>query len=178
VDCGAYDGDTIRGFLEQSKGRFRKIVAFEPDPESFRRLSETVASLLRGDSIELHQAATGAEKGVVAFNADGSLGASVGSRALAVDCVTLDEVLQDAAPTYVKMDVEGAEIDTIRGASRIIRDHAPVLAVCSYHTQDHLWAIPRLIHSIRPDYRFYIRPHLMEVWDLVCYAIPPERGIS
>ena len=36
---------------------------------------------------------------------------------------------------------------------------------------------PRLIHSIRPDYRFYLRPHLIEAWDLVCYAVPRHRAL-
>jgi FkbM family methyltransferase len=177
IDCGAFDGDTVRGFLDQAQNGFRKIVAFEPDPASFRKLSDLVSTLPCKDSIEIHQAATGAEKGVVQFSGDGTAAASVGSGPLSVNCVTLDEALGDTVPTYIKMDIEGAEIDTIRGASRIIRDHAPVLTICSYHKQDHLWSIPRLIHAIRPDYRFYLRPHLIEVWDLVCYAIPANRGV-
>jgi FkbM family methyltransferase len=175
VDCGAYDGDTIRGFLDQAKDGFRKIIAFEPDPASFRELSALVSTLPCKNAIEIHEAATGAEKGVVRFSGDGTSAASVGSGPLEVSCVTLDEALAGQIPTYIKMDIEGAEIDAIRGAARVIRDHAPVLAICSYHKQDHLWAIPRLIHSIRPDYRFYLRPHLIEVWDLVCYAVPANR---
>ena len=76
------------------------------------------------------------------------------------------------------MDIEGAEPDAIRGASRAIEAEAPILTVCSYHQQDHLWTIPLLIHSIRPDYRFFLRPHLLEVWDLVCYAVPETRLID
>ncbi len=51
----------------------------------------------------------------------------------------------------------------------------PVLTICSYHKQDHLWRIPLLIHSICDGYRFFLRPHLLEVWDLVCYAVPENR---
>jgi len=84
-------------------------------------------------------------------------------------------VLSTPAPTYLKMDIEGAEVDTLAGASRVIRDHAPVLAICCYHCQDHLWRIPLPIHSLNPDYRFFLRPHDLEMWDLVCYAIPSGR---
>ena len=54
-------------------------------------------------------------------------------------------------------------------------ERRPVLAICSYHRQTDLWRIPELIHSIDADYRLFIRPHLIEGWDLVCYAVPAER---
>ena len=44
VDCGAYDGDTIRMFLHRQRD-FREIVAFEPDPENYRRLQACVDAL-------------------------------------------------------------------------------------------------------------------------------------
>jgi FkbM family methyltransferase len=175
VDCGAYDGDSLKNFLVRAQPGFQRILAFEPDPASYRKLSELVSSLPCKDAIEIHQAAVGAENGTVIFSADGSLGASTGSGSLEVKCVKLDEALRGTVPTFLKMDIEGAELDAIRGARCMIQKHAPALAICSYHTQDHVWNIPRLIHSIRPDYKFYLRPHLMEVWDVVCYAIPAHR---
>jgi ABC-type glutathione transport system ATPase component len=57
----------------------------------------------------------------------------------------------------------------------IIARHQPVLAICSYHRQDHVWRIPRLIHSLHAGYHLFLRPHVMDVWDLVCYAIPEGR---
>jgi hypothetical protein len=57
----------------------------------------------------------------------------------------------------------------------VIREHSPILAISCYHLQDHLWSIPLLINSLNPDYDFYLRPHDLEVWDLVCYAIPCSR---
>ncbi len=175
VDCGAYDGDTLVSFLAQPKPGFKKVFAFEPDPANFAKLSQRVAQLPARDSIVIHQAATGAENGPVLFTADGTWAASMGSGTTLVDCVELDDTLKDAPPTYIKMDIEGAELDAIEGARQIIARHSPVLAVCSYHKQDHVWNIPRLIHSINPGYRFFLRPHGIEVWDLVCYAIPLRR---
>ena len=76
------------------------------------------------------------------------------------------------------MDIEGAEIDAIEGGIRVIRKESPVLAVCAYHAQDHLWNIPIAIHRINPQYALFLRPHMTECWDTVCYAIPPERMLS
>ena len=92
-----------------------------------------------------------------------------------MDCIALDEILSDQKPTYIKMDIEGSELQALTGAQNIIKKNLPVLAICSYHSQDHLWKIPALIHSYSDQYRFFLRPHLLEVWDLVCYAIPINR---
>ena len=91
---------------------------------------------------------------------------------MVVNCVALDTALSGAQPTYIKMDIEGAELDALNGARGIIKQYAPVLAICTYHLQDHLWKIPLLIESMNPGYNFFLHPHLVEGWDLVCYAIP------
>lgn len=177
VDCGAFDGDTVQLFLQESGGAFRKIVAFEPDPGNFLRLQENSRHMPGADrqAISVCHAATGARCERVRLMALGNMSSYVGEGDVEVDSVALDEVLGDPPPTYVKMDIEGAEVDTLRGAARIIRKHAPVLAICCYHLQDHLWSIPLLIRSINSDYRFFLRPHGLEMWDLVCYAIPKHR---
>jgi FkbM family methyltransferase len=175
VDCGAYDGDTIRSFVEQPQPGFGQVFAFEPDPASFAKMERLVATLPRRESIVMRRAATGDENGAVSFSADGTPAASVGSGDLQVDCVKLDDALKGVIPTYIKMDIEGSEPDALAGAGRLIAEHSPVLAICSYHRQDHVWSIPQLIHALNPNYRFFLRPHLVEVWDLVCYAIPAAR---
>ncbi len=66
-------------------------------------------------------------------------------------------------------------MDALVGARKTIQEKLPVLAVCAYHNQDHVWRIPLLIHSFSDQYRFFLRPHNLEGWDLVCYAIPLDR---
>jgi FkbM family methyltransferase len=177
VDCGAYDGDSIRTFLDQPKKSFKKIYGFEPDPANFRKLREEVSLRAERDSITLQCAAVGAHNGSVTFSGDGNEASSVGKGEMVVNCITLDEVLSGTEPTYIKMDIEGAELDALNGARKIIQRHSPVLAICSYHLQNHLWKIPLLIQSMNPSYSFFLRPHLLEGWDLVCYAIPKSRLI-
>jgi FkbM family methyltransferase len=175
VDCGAYDGDSIRSFLDKAKNSFQRIYSFEPDPANFERLERDVALRSERESITLQRAAVGAHTGTVTFSGDGNEASSVGKGGMVVDCVTLDQVLSGAQPTYIKIDIEGAELDALNGARGIIQRYSPVLAICSYHLQDHLWKIPLLIQSINPNYSFFLRPHLVEGWDTVCYAIPKAR---
>jgi FkbM family methyltransferase len=174
VDCGAFDGDTVKLFLTECGGQFDRIVAFEPDSRNFARLCQEVGN---NRAISVCHAATGAIGGKVRLVAEGGPGSAIGDGDEEVDCVALDEALK-CHPTYLKMDIEGAELDTLLGARRTIADQAPVLAICCYHRQDHLWKIPLLIHSLNPEYRFYLRPHDLEMWDLVCYAIPPHRAVT
>jgi FkbM family methyltransferase len=175
IDCGAYDGDSIRSFLDQPINTFQKVYGFEPDPANFSKLEQDVSMRPERESITLQCAAVGAHNGTVTFSGDGNEASSVGKGDIVVNCVTLDEALSGTAPTYVKMDIEGAELDALNGARGTIQKHFPVLAICSYHVQNHLWKIPLLIQSIRSNYRFFLHPHLLEGWDLVCYAIPESR---
>jgi FkbM family methyltransferase len=175
VDCGAYDGDSIRSFLDLSKKSFQRIYSFEPDPANFEKLKKDVALRAERVAITLQRAALGAQTGTVKFSAGGNEASSVGKGGMVVNCVTLDEVLSETQPTYIKMDIEGAELDALNGGREIIQRYSPVLAICTYHLQNHLWKIPLLIQSINPNYSFFLRPHLVEGWDVVCYAIPKSR---
>jgi FkbM family methyltransferase len=177
IDCGAYDGDTIRSLLRRGVFSDGQIVAFEPDAANFRQLQRYVATLpapLR-ERISLQQAAVGARCCKVEFDATGTEASAVGSGGAIVDCVALDEALGDRRPTYIKMDIEGSELEAVTGAGGIIKAAQPVLAICVYHHQDHLWRIPAALADLTDEYRFYLRPHLLEVWDLVCYAVPVGR---
>lgn len=180
VDCGAFDGDTAKLFIHESEGRFRSIIAFEPDPANFAHLKKNIKQMPGAErhAISVFHAATGSRPARVRLLSGIGKSSSVGEGDVEVDSVALDDVLGDPAPTYVKMDIEGAELDTLEGASRTIREHRPVLAICCYHRQNHLWKIPLLIRALSTDYRFFLRPHDLEMWDLVCYAIPKERLVT
>lgn len=89
--------------------------------------------------------------------------------------MALDTELSGLQTTYLKMDIEGAEAASLNGGAELIRRQAPVLAISAYHRQDDIWNLPLLIQSINPNYSFFLRPHLLEGFDLVCYAIPNER---
>ena len=177
VDCGAFDGDTARLFARETDAKFKKIFAFEPDPVSFEKLLATLRDLpgARPDNVAAFCCATGARNERLRFIASGTAMSAVGDGDLEVDARTLDETLTGAKPTYVKMDIEGSEPEALAGARKIVAEHSPVLAISCYHRQDHLWKIPLQIASLNPNYRFHLRPHDLEMWDLICYAIPPGR---
>jgi FkbM family methyltransferase len=181
VDCGAFDGDSIRSLLRRQPEFRGKIIAIEPDPTNFGSLYKYVASLTGDmrDRINLLPVAVGKDYGTVRFAATGQASSIVSSNgSLEVKTVPLDMILVDNSPTFIKMDIEGAEIDALIGAHRTVGKVSPALAICVYHQADHLWRIPLLIRSYSDQYKFYLRPHNEECWDLVCYAIPKTRLIA
>jgi|SRR5579862_3147637 len=173
VDCGAFDGDTLDAFFRASDSTFLSVFAFEPDPANYEKLGGFVKTL-SGDvqnRITLARAGVGAKNGRESFTAQGSLASHFGAGGELVEVVALDSALGEQRPTFIKMDIEGAEPEALLGARRHIQDASPLLAISCYHRQDHLWSIPLLIDSLKPGYKFYLRPHDVEGWDLVCYAV-------
>jgi FkbM family methyltransferase len=178
VDCGAFDGVTIRAFLKRQGAAFCQVVAFEPDPTNYDKLTSYAASLPPNlaNKVNLLPRAVGADWERVRFDASASEGSCVSATgSIEVECVPLDGQLPGIVPTYLKMDIEGSEYDALLGSRQIIARHRPLLAICVYHRQEHVWTVPSLIHSLCPDYRLFLRPHLPDGWQLVCYAVPPER---
>jgi len=180
VDCGAYDGDSLADFLGWSHGEFQKVIAFEPDPGCFVKLQEFTSRCPESRRrIECRQLAVAAASGVVRFDATGQAGASISdSGSIEVKTVALDEALAGEEPTFIKMDIEGAEPDALRGARETIRRTRPILAICVYHQQNHLWRLPLLMKELLPEARFFLRSYCLDGLDTVCYAVPADRLTS
>ena len=181
VDGGAYDGDTIRTLSRVHGNRFAHLLAVEPDPANFAKLAAVVDALPEDvrARVDCRQIALASDPRTLYLDATGTAAsttsADASSGAVAVKAETIDNLVGPHRPTFIKLDIEGFEIDALHGARETIRRHAPILAVCVYHLQDHLWKIPLLLRAWRDDYAFFLRPHNEEGWDLVCYAVPRSR---
>jgi FkbM family methyltransferase len=177
VDCGAYTGDTAEQVIRRNAD-FSSIIAIEADPGNFDRLTEWIDTLDAplASRIRTLNVAVGAKPGRLHFRASGDEGACLAPDGdVSVECVPLDDLRTDAPPTFIKMDIEGAELEALQGARRTIRTNRPILSICVYHKQDDLWRIPLFIQTLAEDYRFYLRPHDVDGWQLVCYAVPENR---
>ncbi len=178
IDCGAFDGDTLKAFLKRREASFKKYIAFEPDPQNFTALENCIASLDENlqKRVECYPYAVGEAREKVWFESTGGVDARVKEDGIwQVDSFPLDESLAHVRPTFIKMDIEGSEIEALVGAKQVIGENHPVLAICVYHKPHDLWSIPLQIKRLYDGYHFFLRPHLDEGWDLVCYAVPSER---
>ena len=173
VDCGAYTGDTVEA-LRRQVGKVDTIVAFEPDADSFRDLAATIRSRSgeRARAILAYPCGVWSATEMKAFDNPNAPDCRV-SEAGAVwsQCVRLDDALMYLAPTCIKMDVEGAEAEAIKGARRILTERRPDLAISVYHRFSDLWEILALLAGIRDDYRFYLRSYEHCNQETVLYAV-------
>ncbi len=176
VDAGAYDGDSVRRFIERADDRYARILAFEPDPQTYARLKESFAKEPRVETINagLHR-----HKAALRFRNDATRGAIFTDTGdCRIDVVSLDEVLAGAPASYIKMNIEGAEIDALYGARKTIARWTPKLAVSVYHRASDLWRIPQIVRELNPRYHLYLRQHDGGVIETVLYAIPRAAASS
>lgn len=182
VDCGAFDGDTVLQYARASQGRYRKIIALEPDPYTFQKLASCAKTI---DRVATLNAGAGAAFGKMPFIAGGLMSSHAASAGAAgfsapgelvyVDLIRLDDL--SPRPTYVKMDIEGFERQALAGARGLLSAGETAFAVTLYHRMSDLWQIARFIHDVAPGLRLYLR-HYAEDWaETICYAVPPNRVI-
>jgi FkbM family methyltransferase len=172
VDGGSYDGDTIRSFIGRVHGRFSDVYAFEPDPVTFEKLKANFQ-----DEPRVHPIHAGlySRSGSLRFRDDASRGAIFAADGeIEMPVTTIDEVLGDKRLTYIKMNIEGAEIDALQGGRKSITKWRPRLALSIYHRADDLWRIPQLVLDLDPDYQLYLRQHDGGIIETVLYALPKK----
>ena len=122
---------------------FRHAFAFEPDPENRTALASNLEAQSVGPRVRIMPFAVGNTNGAVSFTCTNSASSHLTAESgVAIQCRRLDDIKWPLAPTFVKMDIEGAEPEALAGAAALLRQHHPVLAICTYHRSEHLWKIP------------------------------------
>lgn len=170
LDGGAYDGDTIKTFIKESKNIFKKIYAFEPDDKSFVELNQCLKEL-SDDRITCYKIGLGKNKEKLRFTNEGNLQSKISkSGETTINIDTIDS-LKDIAFTYIKLDIEGFEKQALMGGKKTIKKYKPKLAICLYHNIEDLWEMPDLVNKINPKYKFYLRHYTDFLFDTICYAI-------
>jgi len=178
IDCGAYTGDTIDVFLKHCPD-YNQIVAFEPAPKIFKKLEEKYAN---NPKITLINAGVYDKEGIVSFSDTGADGNSRISDAITYDAdeeltsikvKTIDNLNLEKV-TFIKMDVEGAELNALKGAEKTILRDKPKLAICIYHSNEDMVCIAEHIHKLMPEYKFYVKQHYLfpSAAETVFYALP------
>ena len=176
VDAGCYQCDTVLHFIKASGGRYEKILAFEPDHrnmESCRRIADENHI----QNIELFEAGLWDREEMVNFVEENGLGSHVDTDAQAgsascVKMVALDQIIKQEHVSFIKMDIEGAELKALHGARRTIAENKPLLAICVYHKPEDFVEIAEYIKSIEPEYKLYLRQYGTLPYSTILYAIP------
>ena len=173
IDLGAYDGDTVQEFVRRTGGQYRRILAFEPDKKNYVKLERNVTAMELPD-ITLFPCASWSTPGALTFAGKGGRNSALGEKGYTVPAESVDHVLAGDEATYIKMDVEGAEYETLLGCRVTISRYAPKLAVSAYHRTWDLLELAQLLWQLNPQYRVYLRHHpYIPGWETNLYACAP-----
>jgi len=166
IDAGGFDGYTTQEFIKRCSN-FKSIHIFEPEAEN---LGKAKNNLKKYPSIEFHPYGLYSKKTSFRFATGGSASRISEQGEIEIKVDALDNVV-DAPVTFIKMDIEGAEIEAIKGAESLIRTHKPRLAISAYHRADDFWKIPETVWSIRSDYKIYMRHYMEGVTETVMFFV-------
>ena len=177
VCCGAYDGENIKR-LGKNIGRTDTIICFEPEPLIYSKLADCARNHLNvvANSIVCFQNAVSNENGVFPFISGDGLGSRLDPAGDDyAQCVKLDDALVSFNPTFISMDIEGAEVMALSGANAIINECKPDLGVCAYHYPEQIAEVILKISEISPHYKFFVRNYTSYLTETVVYASHPNK---
>lgn len=174
VDAGAFDGQTSAMFVRWAE-KYRKIFALEPDPQNRVKCRKVLEAI--GAEYEILPFGAWNKRERLSF-AVGLNGGShvkdskndVNEKQITIEADRLDDLIHEKV-SFIKMDIEGAEINALRGAERTIKAYKPKLAISVYHKKEDIWEIPKLILSYVPEYRLYLRHYSPFKDETVLYCI-------
>ena len=176
VDGGAYNGDTLREFMELTGGSYAKIYACEPDARNFKKLQALVQEQ-QWPRVQCVPQGLWSTKAELAFSATSGRQAALltelgtAKKTVPVLVTSLDELLGTDQATYIKLDVEGAELPVLQGAAIQLRGR-PKLLVAAYHHDRDLWELPLALWQACPEYKIYLRKHpYVPDWELNFLAL-------
>jgi len=171
VDCGALDGGSVFDFIRRAKS-YDYIYSFEPDQLQYI-FTKMMLNLYGVERYELHNLGVYNEESRLAFSSKESGDSRIIEEGeLMIQVTSLDTILLGKAnrPTYIKMDVEGSEMEALKGSYNIIKRDFPKLAISVYHGNTHIYEVPYWIKTNFPKYKIYMRQH-HNINETVCYAI-------
>jgi len=174
IDCGCLDGESSIAFSKWCKGK-GKIYAFEPDQQNIQKCRHNMERDC-GMDWRLIEKGAWSEDAVLSFRENNSGTSAIcenGEQEIQV--TSIDRVVaREDRVTFIKMDIEGAELEALKGASETIKRNKPRLAISLYHKPEDTVEIPLYIKSLVPEYKFYLRSYVPLDIETVLYAVCEE----
>jgi len=177
VDAGCCNFSTSARLLELVTDA-QRIYAFEPDHENIQLVLQGIERNNAQHIVKLYDFALWSSNEELAFwVSDFEKGGScvaAGRSNTNVSGRKLDEiVLPEDIVTFIKMDIEGAELEALRGAADIIKRDKPKLAISIYHKETDYVDIAEYILSLVSDYKLYMRQYTPINLETVLYCVHP-----
>lgn len=169
IDGGCWNGDTIKEFIKYSHQNYKKVLAFEPLKEMYQFIQNRIIEE-KWSNIEVINGALWNKNEELKFseNTTASRISNTGERI--IQGISIDSIAKDEKVTFIKLDVEGAELEALEGAREVIQRDKPKLAISVYHKNFDIIDLPLLIIDLVSDCRFRLRHYYSEREETVLYV--------
>lgn len=171
-DLGAFDGSDSERFLRNCPSG--NAYLFEPIPSQTAILEKKYQ---HNKAIQVVPVAVGSINKTVNFSLSGTSSKVVepdqNEDVISVQQISIDEFCSEnkVSPSYVKMDVEGVELDVLHGMENTILRDKPMLAISVYHRAEHLISVPQYLKKLCPEYKFFLRHYTQGYSETVLFAV-------
>lgn len=183
IDVGACWGDTALYFAHKT-GPDGRVFSYEFVPDNLEILRRNLAlnpNLSKRIQV-VESAAWDASNLAILVQGEGpGSRVSVGEASDTNDgplTLTIDDLVQRqnlAKVDFIKMDIEGAELHALRGATQTIQHQKPKLAISVYHDLTHFFEVPGFLDSLDIGYRFFLRHYTIHAEETVLFAETNQR---
>jgi len=173
LDVGAHRGETTERVCALQGIAVRHAWMIEPDPVNaaeaervMRRLrtERRIPSELFGCAVSRQSSRERFFSGLGYASQLSPIGRDM------ADVTTIDDL--DVAPTFVKLHLEGHELDALMGAKGMLQTYRPLVAATAYHNELGVWRLPRWLMDQLPDYTYHFRLHSWCGTGAVVYCVP------
>lgn len=175
VDAGCYNGADTVAFLRHCPDG--TVYAFEPNPSQYAICKKNLARI---SNTRLYPYGIYNRTTILNFEqhnkdnptrSDGN-GKISGLGNIKIEAVALDDVLKNEQISFIKMDIEGAELAALHGCKQIIEAQKPKLAISVYHKPEDIFEIPDYILTLNSNYQLYLRHYCaFSAYETVLYAV-------
>lgn len=158
IDVGGYIGDSALIFSHYTS---QKVHTFEATTQNYQKILQTI-KLNHIDNITPIKKALGSRKEKMHIGLDDSASSFLKNKSCnqleEVEVITLDDYVDQNSLNVglIKVDIEGFEMEFLKGALKTIREQKPSLIISIYHSPKDFFGIKPFIESLELGYHFYI----------------------
>ncbi|MDR1244128.1 MAG: FkbM family methyltransferase [Endomicrobium sp.] len=181
LDGGALDMSDSLAFINWSCGKYDNVYAFEPDIHSYNNCKAFIKNniTLQDKRIMLYNKGLFKESTQLKFWNSGRGGShiifdendNITNDVTLTDTISIDKFLDGREVTFIKLDIEGAELAALTGAKNTIIKWKPRIAISIYHKHSDIIDIPFFILSLVPQYKLFIRHYSTWTLETVLFCI-------
>lgn len=167
VDAGTYTGGTIADFVKWTDGNYSKVFGMEAMPDIYSKAYERFKDEPR---ISISNAAAWNKQELLMFNENDSASSQSDCGTIEVKGMDIDSLVGESKVTFIKMDIEGAELKALEGSRNTILRCSPRLAICVYHHLMDFVDLASYILDLNPNYKLAFRQYMSHDGETVLYA--------